>query len=205
MNFNIQAATWDSEQRVQRAKLIAAQIADVVELKRDYSALEFGCGTGLISFNLAEKLNDITCIDTSQGMIAVLNSKIEQYGVHNMTAYQRDINQDCLPAVQYDLIYTSMVLHHISDIDTILTRLEQLLKSGGYLCIIELDEDDGSFHKLEQDFQGHHGFNQEQLKIKLENVGLAEVRSDTFFHDSKLINGVNVNYSLFSMIGKKCK
>lgn len=205
MDFNTQALTWDNEKRTKRAKVIAEQIAQVVPLKRHYSALEFGCGTGLISFNLFDKLKDITCIDTSQGMIDVLNSKIKSFQVNNMVAYQYDINNESSLVQSFDVIFTSMALHHIVDCETTLAKLYQVLKKDGYLCIVELDEDDGSFHKAEKDFNGHNGFSQKELKMSLDKIGLEELESHTFLKDEKMIDEVRVDYSLFIMKGKKLK
>jgi len=203
MDFNIQSISWDDEKRTKRAKVIAEQITHDIELKKYYSALEFGCGTGLISFNLYDRLTDITCIDTSKGMIDALNSKIKQRKVNNMVACQHNINDDYLLIPKYDLIYTSMALHHIIDIDTTLTNLYKSLKKDGYLCIVDLDEDDGSFHKLENDFNGHNGFNQNELKKVLGKIGCKGLESRTFYNDVKNIDGVILNYSLFIMIGRK--
>ena len=203
MNFNVQSISWDNEKRINRAKVIAAEIVSATELEKSYSALEFGCGTGLVSFNLYDKLKDIVCIDTSKGMIDTLNTKIKQHKVKNMAAYQHNINDDYLLTPKYDLIYTSMALHHIVDIDTTLANLYKLLKQNGCLCIVDLDEDDGSFHKAETDFNGHNGFNQTELKQILEKLGYKGFRSSTFYKDVKNIEGVILNYSLFIMIGRK--
>ena len=203
MDFNIQAVCWDNEKRTKRAKVIAEQIAHTVELKKYYSALEFGCGTGLISFNLYDKLNDITCIDISKGMIDTLNSKIKQHKVNNMIAYQYDINDARQLIATYDLIYTSMALHHIVDVERALKNLYCLLKKDGYICIVELDEDDGSFHKAEKDFNGHNGFKQSQMREMLKRIGFNKLNSDVFYNDTKIIGEVSVNYSLFMLTGKK--
>jgi hypothetical protein len=64
-----------------------------------------------------------------------------------------------------------MALHHIIDTRNTLKNLYEMLVSDGYLCIVELVEDDGSFHKLEKDFNGHNGFNQDKLKSLLEELG----------------------------------
>jgi len=203
MDFNVQSISWDNEKRTKRAKVIAEQIASAIELKMYYSALELGCGTGLVSFNLYDKLKDIVCIDTSRGMIDILNTKIKQNKVNNMVAYQHNINDDYLLTPKYDLIYTSMALHHIIDINNALANLYKLLKKDGYLCIVDLDEDDGSFHKSEIDFNGHNGFNQNELKKTLEEIGYKRLSSSTFYNDVKNIDGVILNYSLFIMIGRK--
>jgi ubiquinone/menaquinone biosynthesis C-methylase UbiE len=106
MNFDIQSITWDDERRRDRAKLIAEEISKSIQIEKQYTALEFGCGTGLISFCLNDKFEMITLVDTSKGMIDVLNSKIE--------AFEIDINENhTLSENSYDVIYTSMALHHI--------------------------------------------------------------------------------------------
>jgi hypothetical protein len=74
---------------------------------------------------------------------------------------------------------------------------------NGYLCIVDLVEDDGSFHKLEKDFKGHNGFNQNELKKLLEQLGYNNVVTNVFYNDVKVIEDSEINYSLFCMIGKK--
>lgn len=203
MDFNIQFLSWDDEKRTKRARLIAKEIAHTVDLKKSHNAMEFGCGTGLISFNLYDQLKNITCIDTSQGMIHTLHSKIQQSNITTMTAYQLDINDGHLLMPTYDLIYTSMALHHVMDIEKTLKNLYSLLNKNGSICIVDLDEEDGSFHKAEKDFHGYNGFNQNELKNSIKNIGFEEVDSHTFYRDQKVIEDVSINYSLFIMTGKK--
>lgn len=204
MNFNIEATNWDNDRRVKRAKIISDEIINSIQIEEQYRALEFGCGTGLISFNLIDKFKHITLIDTSKGMIETLNIKIQDLQVKNMTAIQLDINCDSeMQGEKFDVIYTTMALHHIIDIRTILINLYELLNDNGYLCIAELVEDDGSFHKLEKDFSGHNGFNQNKLKKLLDELGFKSVVTNIFYNDVKVVEGLKINYSLFLMIGKK--
>lgn len=129
MNFDIQSITWDDERRKSRAKLIAEEISKAIQIEKQYTALEFGCGTGLISFCLNDKFEMITLVDTSKGMVNVLNSKIETFKINNMKSYQIDINENhILPENSYEVIYTSMALHHIIDIETTIKNLYRLLK-----------------------------------------------------------------------------
>jgi len=137
-------------------------------------------------------------------MIEMLNFKIEKHKINNMKAYQMDINQgNFLLESNYDLIYTSMALHHIIDTEITLRNLYKLLKKDGYLCIIDLDEEDGSFHGEEKDFNGHNGFNQKSLRSLLLKIGFKEVEVNTFYNDEKIVKNINVKYSLFLMTGIK--
>lgn len=204
MNFDKNALNWDTEKRINRAKIIAHEIFKSIPIKEGYQALEFGCGTGLVSFNLVDKFEHITLIDSSEGMIQKLKDKIKDCKVRNMTAMKLDINEDVNKLVhKFDVIYTSMAMHHIKDIERTLKNLYTIIKDGGYICLVDLDEDDGSFHKLEKDFDGHNGFKQSEMKELFEKIGFQDVISYSFYKDAKIIEEERVDYSLFIMTGKK--
>lgn len=105
--------------------------------------------------------------------------------------------------MKFDVIYNSMVLHHIKDTGAIINKFYELLNKDGYLCIVDLDEEDGSFHRKYPDFDGHNGFNQEKLIEILNNAGFSDVESKTFYYDEKLIEGEKIKYSLFLMKARK--
>jgi ubiquinone/menaquinone biosynthesis C-methylase UbiE len=203
MNFNDYAKTWDSEIRINRAATIANEISSSICINENLSAMEFGCGTGLVSFNLYDRFKSITLVDSSKGMIDILNSKIAKYEVTNMVAYNLDLSINSSLDIKYDVIYNSMVLHHIHDIISITKKFNKLLNKDGYLCVVDLDEEDGSFHKNEHEFDGHNGFNQVDLKQILVNSGFKDVESNTFYYDEKTIDGEKIKYSLFLMKARK--
>jgi ubiquinone/menaquinone biosynthesis C-methylase UbiE len=203
MRFDDYAKTWDTDKRISRAKIIADEIINSIDINKNYSAMEFGCGTGLISFNLYDRFKKITLIDSSKGMIDILNSKINKYKVNNMVTNHLDISDENSLDAKFDVIYNSMVLHHIHNTSSIIKNFYELLNKDGYLCIVDLDEEDGSFHKDHPDFDGHNGFNQEELKNILSRAGFNDIESNTFFYDEKIIEGQKVNYSLFLMKARK--
>lgn len=204
MDFDNAAASWDDDRRTARAKIIAQEIAKTIKMNKSFNALEFGCGTGLVGFNLYDKVENLILIDNSEGMIDKLNSKIEKYEIKNMKAYKLDINEEHrLTENTYDLIYTSMALHHVADTKKTLEKLHNLLKMNGYLCIVELNKDDGSFHKNEKDFNGHNGFDQQELISLMNEIKFKEITSKTFYYDEKVIDDNNIKYSLFIMVGRK--
>ncbi|WP_238902360.1 MULTISPECIES: class I SAM-dependent DNA methyltransferase [unclassified Clostridium] len=202
MFFDDYAKKWDTDRRINRAKIIAEEIVNSIEINKGCSAMEFGCGTGLISFNLVEKFENITLIDSSKGMIDVVKEKIEKYEVDNMKPYAIDLfNEEIIE--KFDLIYTSMVLHHIQDIAGLANKFYTLLNDGGQVIIVDLDKEDGSFHKNEPGFNGHNGFEQEKLKEIFIEVGFRDAESTTFFYDEKKIEEKNIKYSLFIMKAQK--
>lgn len=203
MNFDSDAKNWDTDLRINRAKVIAEEIGKYIDSDKQYSAMEFGCGTGLISFNLHDKFKNITLIDSSQGMIDILNSKINNYKINNMIPYHLDITNNEPLNLNFDVIYNSMVLHHIPDTNEIIKDFYKLLNKEGYLFIVDLDEDDGSFHSNYSEYDGHNGFNQEYLKSTLSSAGFKDIESNTFYYGEKRIEEKVVNYSLFLMRARK--
>ena len=204
MSFDNYAKTWDTQKRIDRAKIISNEISNSIDIDKNYTAMEFGCGTGLISFNLYDKFKNITLVDSSIGMIDILNSKINKYEITNMIPLHLDISIEDTIGMKFDIIYTSMVLHHIHDTKAIIKNFNKLLNKDGYLCIVDLDEEDGSFHKLYPEFDGHNGFNKNDLKKILINSDFKDIDSNTFFYDEKIIGNERINYSLFLMKGRKC-
>ena len=74
--FDMAALTWDEKPvRVNIAKNIAEKIKELVPLNQNMKVLDFGCGTGLLSFFLQPYVGEITGIDTSKGMIEVFDKK----------------------------------------------------------------------------------------------------------------------------------
>ena len=85
-DFDTRAATWDDETKIRRAEAVAAGIRKAVPLDPSMTALEYGAGTGLLSFCLRDALGPITLADSSAGMRAVASQKIAAAGAANMRA-----------------------------------------------------------------------------------------------------------------------
>lgn len=201
-HFDNKARRWDSNPLfVERAEKIAAAIRAEVPLDRRMAALDYGSGSGLLSFPLKDELGHITCKDTSAGMLDVLCEKIAAQGVTNMTARQTDLTADPLPDERYDLIYSSMTLHHIPDTAKILSAFRALLNPGGHLCIADLDQEDGSFHGIEVDV--HHGFDRDDLARRAVQAGFADVGFRTVFNIAKERETGTRDYSVFLMTARR--
>ena len=103
-----------------------------------------------------------------------------------------DITKENSLNKKFDVIYNSMVLHHIKDTSGIVKIFYELLNKYGYLCIVDLNKEDGSFHKNYPGFDGHNGFDQEELKNILIDAGFKDVEVSTFFYDDKIIDGEKI-------------
>lgn len=203
MSFDNYAKNWDTDFRINRAKVIAKEINNILGNKKSCTAMELGCGSGLISFNLIDSFKSITLIDSSKNMLDILSDKIERYHLDNMKAYKLDITGNEKIDTKYDVIYNFMVLHHILDTESIIKTFYELLNDKGELCIVDLNEEDGRFHKKELEFKGHNGFSQTKLKNILIDTGFKNIEIQTFFYGEKIIEDEKISYSLFIVKAKK--
>lgn len=201
-HFDALSHQWDENPLFQERGLkIADAVRKAVPLHRDMNALDYGCGTGLLSFPLKDELGTILLADNSRGMLEVVAEKIAAQGVTNMTPMKLDLLTDPAPTQKFDLIVTAMTLHHVPDTDTILRIFHDLLNPGGTLCIADLNQEDGSFHGPEVDV--HHGFDQADLGRRTALAGFADVQFQTVFTITKEREMGTQDYPVFLMTAQR--
>ena len=200
--FDLSANEWDLDSvKVARAKAVSKAIIKNMRIRPGMHALEYGCGTGLLSFALQPELERITLADNSLGMLRVLQAKIADAGVANMRAIQLDLEKDPLPSERYDLVCSLMTFHHINDTSQLLNSMFCMLSSGGFLCVADLDAEDGSFHG--EGFTGHHGFDRVEFERLVVQAGFANVSFTTVFQMSKAESKAQRDFPLFLMVAEK--
>jgi ubiquinone/menaquinone biosynthesis C-methylase UbiE len=202
IDFDARARGWDADPvKVERARTIAVAIANRLPLTTTMTALEYGCGTGVVSFALQPFLGRITLADSSEGMLQVLREKIVANDIRNMQSLALDLVADPLPPERFSLIYSAMTLHHIPDTELILCRFHALLERGGFLCIADLDREDGSFHG--PGFDGHNGFDRNDLGARVSRAGFGEIAFSTVFEVEKEVGGEKRYFPVFLMTARK--
>ena len=160
--FDSRAQDWDKNQIfIKRSEAIATELLNRITFTNNkMTALEYGAGTGLLSFILKDRFAEILMMDNSSEMVKVTESKIASSGSLNMKAMFIDLEKEDYQG-SFDIVFNQMVLHHVNNIDLIISKFHALIKPGGYLAIADLYEEDGSFHG--EGFNGHKGFNSEML------------------------------------------
>jgi ubiquinone/menaquinone biosynthesis C-methylase UbiE len=188
--FDIKAAEWDNNpMHWDRSEAIANEMKRMIPLNTEMRVLEYGAGTGITSFLLKYYVKEITLMDNSSEMVRVMTEKIKTSKVKN---YKNE---------KYDLIFTQMVLHHVTDIDLIISRFNKLLNPGGYLAIADLYEEDGSFHG--EGFTGHRGFDIGNLSGILRKNNFSEISHKTCFTVKRKMSYTKTQeFDVFLLIGK---
>jgi len=199
-NFDEKASGWDEHpERHKRAQDVASAIK--ASGLKPGAALEFGCGTGLLTFALRPFADHTVLADTSPGMIDVLTDKIAAAGASDLSARLISEGADELTGETFDAIYSLMTLHHIDDTLGALTLFKSLLNPGGTLFISDLEEEDGSFHG--GGFSGHCGFNRASLTGQLKAAGFASVDFEVCHTIRKEVDGKPASFPLFLATAKR--
>jgi cyclopropane fatty-acyl-phospholipid synthase-like methyltransferase len=175
--FDDEAATWDDDPGHEaRQVAVARAIEEALTLTPRMSALDVGGGTGRLSILLADRVGSVVVTDPSAGMVQVAGERIEAAGLGDrLRAVQVDLTADRLDG-SYDVVWSSMAMHHVRDLDALLQALAGLMVEGGRLAIADLEEDpEGAFHAGRPDFDGHHGFDRQRFAAQLGRAGFVDV------------------------------
>jgi 2-polyprenyl-3-methyl-5-hydroxy-6-metoxy-1,4-benzoquinol methylase len=203
-DFDAAAKTWDENPgRVKMAHDVAKVIRATVPLTPAMDVLDFGCGTGLLTLQLQPLVHSVTGADSSQGMIDILSAKIRQQGIRNVTARHVDLDKGGVLDGQYDLVVSSMTLHHVPEIQPLIDRFATILKPSGILAIADLDSDEGKFHESNEGVF-HFGFDRCIMQKHFGRAGLSEIRNRTAAMMAKpMADGGSRTFTVFLMTGKK--
>jgi ubiquinone/menaquinone biosynthesis C-methylase UbiE len=204
MDFDKVAASWDQQSvRVKLAEDIAGAVIREIALSPGMDALDFGCGTGLLTLRLASHVRSILGVDSSRGMLEVLEGKIVAEGPANVKTLLLDLDEGDLLTGTYDLVVSSMTLHHIHDVEALLGQFHEILKPSGCLCIADLDPDEGQFHESSQGIF-HSGFDRAALRGLFEKAGFRDMKDLTATEVVKpAANGEMRRFSVFLMTGRR--
>jgi cyclopropane fatty-acyl-phospholipid synthase-like methyltransferase len=165
--------------------------------------MDFGCGTGLLTIRLQPYVRSITGVDNSQGMLDIFNTKISKLKLTNIRPLVVDLDKGDTLAGNYHLIVSNMTLHHIKEIQPFFDQFYNIMAPAGYLCIADLDLDEGQFH---DDKTGvfHFGFDRKAVRKYFADAGFENVHDMTAAEVVKpAYNGETRRFTVFLMIGQK--
>ena len=206
-DFNKDAATWDENPgRVKMANNIANAILGAISLNSNMNVLDFGCGTGLLTLRLQPLVGFIKAVDSSAGMLEVLNQKIDSQNIANIVTQQLDIEHGDILEGTYDLIVSSMTLHHVRETKPLLDQFSKTAAQGGYICIADLDPDFGLFHG-EGNNEGvfHFGFDRDTIRRTLQEAGFDNIEFQTAAEIVRFVPGGMRPFTIFLVTGQKLR
>jgi ubiquinone/menaquinone biosynthesis C-methylase UbiE len=203
-DFDKEAASWDENPgRVKLAQDVAKAISKQINLTPEMNVIDFGCGTGLLTLQIQPFVHSITGVDSSQGMLDIFKMKVAKLKLNRVKTMIIDSDKGDTLTGNYNLVLSNMTLHHIKDIKPLFNQFYNITAPGGYLCIADLDEDNGKFHN---DNTGvfHFGFSRTALRNIFIETGFTDVTDITAAEVVKpTINGEIKTFTVFLMTGNK--
>lgn len=194
--FEMIANNYDTAERIQIAKISSDAISEYLVDTKDKTAIDFGCGTGLVGMTLLNDFKSILFLDTSQNMINQVKKKLSRFNLLNADTLCFDFEKDNLLDLRTDYIFMAQVLLHIDDYKEVLYKLYDVLNMGGHLIIVDFDKNDNIASDMV-----HNGFNQEKLIKDMLSIGYKNIQSKTFYSGSKIFMGQDA--TMFILISQK--
>ncbi|MDL2258788.1 methyltransferase [Eubacteriales bacterium OttesenSCG-928-K08] len=193
--FERMAADYDTPERRKYAKLCADEIRSLLKNSKDKTAIDFGCGTGLVGLELVEDFRKVTFVDSAKNMVACVLEKLAANNINNADALVLDLEKEEAEIAPVDYIFMTQVLLHIKEVLPILKKLSQLLNSGGHLIIIDFDK-----NELVSSDMVHAGFEQNELSDLLSQLGFDVNESRTFYRGEKIFMGKDASLFIIDAI-----
>ncbi len=109
-------------------------------LKPGHHLLDVACGTGLVAVESAKILGtaeNITCLDPSEGMLAVARTKLSARFVQGRAEAMP------FPDNSFDFLTMGYALRHVTDLEQTFREFRRVLKPNGKLLVLEVTKPAG--------------------------------------------------------------
>lgn len=201
--FDALAVEWDSNPtRKELGNAVADAILSAVPAD-GLRVLDFGAGTGLVSLRVAARAREVVAADVSPKMLEALSKKLTAGGVTNVRTVAWDADAGDCPESGFDLLVSSMALHHVRDPAAFFGRAARALLPDGTLALADLDSEDGTFH-ADPTGVHHQGFERPELALFAQRAGFADLAFRTAHTVSKTgPDGVTRTYDVFLMTARR--
>ncbi len=97
------------------------------------AALDIGCGSGILAFELAQFYDNVVAVDLSAKMLDIARQK---RSAPNIEYIQMDASQLALDR-QFDLIVSSATFHHLPNLPAALYAIKKMLNPHGKIVFLD--------------------------------------------------------------------
>jgi len=169
------------------------------------TVLDFACGTGLISRELAAHTNKIVGVDISEAMVKQYNQRVENQGIppEEMRAVCTELKGTVeeLDGVKFDVIVCASAYHHFESIEEVTRTLAFHLKPGGYLMVSDIMKPSNGDEVFPHDGAHIHivahkgGFDETDIRKAFDAADLHDTSFDKIT-STKWVNGRSIDIFL---------
>ena len=168
--MGVGGAAWlergEREQEEAPSKAIAA-----LDLKPGIVVADIGAGSGYYTERLSQRVGPagrVYATDIQPGMIQLLERRVRDQGLTNVTTVLGAMDDPRLPPRSIDLAIMVDVYHELQEPQVFLQRLKSAFKPGGRLVLLEFRKEDPKIPILEV-----HKMSVAEVKQELEAEGYA--------------------------------
>ena len=130
------------------------RILAFINVRDGMSILDLGCGSGYLSFPIAEKNPgcEVIGLDIVSDAIGVNRSKAKEAGLGNLSFVSYDGIDFPFEVGTFDMVVTRYALHHFPDIKHSIGEVSRVLKAGGTLFISDPCPNDCDTERFVDDY-----------------------------------------------------
>jgi ubiquinone/menaquinone biosynthesis C-methylase UbiE len=129
--------------KVKRHHMLLDLVVNSSGVQANDYVLDIGCGTGLLSLKFLKKVDcTIYGIDSSSAMLKIFKEKIKKLHLSDrITCRLESAENLSFPNESFDIIASTVTLHHIKNKLPTIKKIYKKLKPGGKLVIGDMDVD----------------------------------------------------------------
>ena len=147
--------------------------------------LEVAAGTGLVTTVIAGVAREVVATDYSDAMVALLESRVRDRSLSNVTCERGDIYALSYEPASFDAVVAANVLHLVPDFEGAVAALRRVLRPGGKLVVPTFCHDQTLGSAIVSrllsltGFPSHRRFTATSLREGLEGQGLCIETAET--------------------------
>jgi len=147
--------------------------------------LEVAAGTGLVTTVIAGAAREVVATDYSEAMVALLESRVRDRSLSNVTCQRADIYALSFEPASFDAVVAANVLHLVPDFGGAVAALRRVLRPGGKLVAPTFCHDQTLRSAVVSrllsltGFPSHRRFTASSLRSTLDSAGLRIVTEET--------------------------
>jgi 2-polyprenyl-3-methyl-5-hydroxy-6-metoxy-1,4-benzoquinol methylase/uncharacterized protein YbaR (Trm112 family) len=120
--------------RARAERSVFARLLDA-SISGDARIVDVGCGTGQMCLYLARADRVIVGADLARASLRLAAEAAQRFGVERVQFVETDLRRPGLRVGEFDVVYSSGVLHHTADPRASFRRLAQLARPGGMIVV----------------------------------------------------------------------
>ncbi|MGF1677868.1 MAG: ArsR/SmtB family transcription factor [Candidatus Methylacidiphilales bacterium] len=140
----------------------------------DVEVADLGAGEGWLSLLLAQRARRVIAVDNAPKMVEFGQEQVRAHGIDNVEFRLGNLEDPPVEPSSMDVVVYSQALHHVDDPGAALLRGAVLLRPGGILAVLDLQQ-----HRQDKAREMYHdrwlGFAESDLRSWFKAAGLQKV------------------------------